>query len=81
MNNISDIDVARRRRVASRFCFACRRPWMMQAVRQGDTLVIRCRSCGHVRTSIPSGGEHLADPVVMILPVVQTCTDETAAAP
>ena len=50
MGNVSDLDIARRRRVVSRFCTECHTPWALRAVfelggrGQTDRPVVNCQS-------------------------------------
>ena len=52
MGNVSDLDIARRRRVVSRFCTECHTPWALRAVPVSEGLIIQCRACGHVRATV-----------------------------
>jgi hypothetical protein len=54
MGTVISIEVARRRRVVSRFCTRCRKPWGLIAIRRDHALVVLCKFCGHVRGPIPA---------------------------
>lgn len=53
MGKIARLDSVRSRRTTSRFCLECRTYWSLIAVPDGESLVIMCKSCGHVRAVIP----------------------------
>ena len=53
MGKIARLDSVRSRRTTSRFCLECRTYWSLIAVPDGDSLVIMCKTCGHVRAVIP----------------------------
>jgi Zn ribbon nucleic-acid-binding protein len=53
VGTVISIESARRRRDVSRFCTECKKAWSLAAVRRGNSFVVACKNCGHVRATIP----------------------------